>query len=447
MNEKPLVLRFSLLSILVAALTYLGRHTEIDDALIYARYIQNALVGKGLVFNAGEHVNALTSPLFAYLLLGTSWLLKGQVLLATTILSGLFLFLAAALAERLCPFSGFLVASTSYFYTLMGMESSLYLFMLVLVVSLYAEHKDDWLPLASILLILTRFEGVGMALLIAIALIGAGRIPRWPSFIPAFSTIGLYLFLNKHWYETAIPNSAMSKIGQGRSGFWGSWPKAFLGGGRQLLPDFLPIFYIVLLVAFGVFLGFKRGWHKPVDRILAGFCILTFAFYFVLNIPGYRWYFAPIVFIAMILASQSIPKHVAYQRASVAVVVLASVTSAHTLYRLSYDPHGGYYGLAEWINQNTTPASRIEASEIGIIGWSCPNRYLIDIIGLTTPKNAVHVAHGDDHSWLAEDKPDYIIVHDMPWRWENIAKHDPDYAPVGVHFGTAYVLGRRTNNQ
>ena len=38
---------------------------ELDDALIYARYIDNFTKGNGLVFNPGIKVNGLTSPLFA----------------------------------------------------------------------------------------------------------------------------------------------------------------------------------------------------------------------------------------------------------------------------------------------------------------------------------------------------------------------------------------------
>ena len=45
---------------LVPALCYVSRHYQLDDALIYARYIRHALQGQGLVFNAGESVNART---------------------------------------------------------------------------------------------------------------------------------------------------------------------------------------------------------------------------------------------------------------------------------------------------------------------------------------------------------------------------------------------------
>jgi len=78
----PTRIKIPLLCLIVALLTYASRHFMIDDALIMARYVQNAVNGNGLVFNRGEYVNALTSPLFSYVLVGVSWLLQGNVLLA-----------------------------------------------------------------------------------------------------------------------------------------------------------------------------------------------------------------------------------------------------------------------------------------------------------------------------------------------------------------------------
>jgi hypothetical protein len=48
---------------LFVTLTFLARHNRLDDALIYARYLSHAYHGRGLVFNDGEHINALTSIL------------------------------------------------------------------------------------------------------------------------------------------------------------------------------------------------------------------------------------------------------------------------------------------------------------------------------------------------------------------------------------------------
>src|SRR3978361_1210781 len=91
-------LRIALVALLTVVLGYVFRSQQLDDALIYAKYIRNALLGQGLVFNPGEHVNALTSPLYAYAVLAGAWVAHGHVLVATAGLSGVFLFVGGGVA-------------------------------------------------------------------------------------------------------------------------------------------------------------------------------------------------------------------------------------------------------------------------------------------------------------------------------------------------------------
>jgi len=157
----------ALLFLIILFLSFLARHSRIDDSFIYARYIANALSGRGLVFNAGEHVNALTSPLYSYILLLLSWMTRGNVLLAQSIISFLGMFGTAYLAERKFPYSGFVLATTAYFYSFLGMETTLFTFFIMLAMTLYIEKRYSWLPLALILLCLTRFEGGALLVVVA----------------------------------------------------------------------------------------------------------------------------------------------------------------------------------------------------------------------------------------------------------------------------------------
>jgi arabinofuranosyltransferase len=140
----------SCICVITVFLSYAERHFQVDDALIYARYVRNALQGHGLVYNAGERINALTSPFFSILLLGLSWLLHGRLLLAETLLSAGFLIAACILAENLAPWSGVLIASTSYFYFCFGMETTLFLFLIVLTFLLYSKGRLDAVPTLAI---------------------------------------------------------------------------------------------------------------------------------------------------------------------------------------------------------------------------------------------------------------------------------------------------------
>ena len=440
-------------AVLVALLGFLSRHALIDDALIYARYVRNAIDGLGLVFNAGEHVNALTSPLYSYLVLCFAKLAGGHVLEVSATLSAIALFGACFLAEMLVPFAGLLIASTAYFYSLVGMETALFLCMLLLPVVLLEHGRENWLPTAGLLLVLTRFEGAALLVGLAWELKRRHRWPALRAYVPAAMIAALYLALNHHWYGSFLPASASAKFGQGRSGFWGRWPFAFFDTAYQLKPEFLPTLYVVILVLVLLIPGMARLRHTALLRISLPFLVILLGFYLLFNIPGYKWYYAPFICFAMVYACAMIPGQ-GRLRWLVLSVVLLSAWSAER----RFAPHrpavaaspaannDGYPGIAHWLEANAAPGARVEAAEIGMLGWDCPHCDVQDILGLTSPKNAEHIAHRDVSSWLAEDRPQYIVLHVQPWSFEAIARNDPGYTRVPVDFGSVvYLVQRRAS--
>ncbi len=139
-------------------LSWFGRYLVVDDALIYARYIRSALQGQGLVFNVGDHVNALTSPLYCYVLLALSKLLSGQVLLVSKAITVGSLLAACFMAEAFAPYAGVLIAATAYFYSAPGLEMTFLVAMLALATLVYRSGRSNLLPVICVLLTLTRFE-------------------------------------------------------------------------------------------------------------------------------------------------------------------------------------------------------------------------------------------------------------------------------------------------
>jgi len=444
-------LRILAIALLVSILCFFARHDQIDDALIYARYIANALHGLGLVFNVGEHINALTSPLYSYLVLSTAKIIGGQVILATVLVSGIFFFLACSLAESLVPFAGLLLASTGYFYSLVGMESSTFLCMLLLTIFLVERERYNWLPTIAILLLLTRFESGALLLPVAAELYRRNRWPSAASFLPAGLIALLYLALNRYWYGAFFPASAGAKLGQGRSGYWGHWPFAFFHTAYQLKPEFIHTVYILILVALLAIPGilrFAKTASSAFNRLVLPFLGILLAFYVLFNIPGYKWYYAPFICFAMIYACAALPRTNLWRWAIVPLLLLSTLSAAHRFRSLPPpSPTQNYTGIANWLLANTPPTARVEAGEIGTLGFYCQRCYLMDILGLTLPKNAEHIAHKDSHSWLAEDHPDYVVVHQGDWGFENVVKRSPDYERVPVDFGSIVYLIRRKNSQ
>ena len=448
---RDLPIRLALTALFVGILSYLSRSALIDDALIYARYIANALHGRGLVFNPGEHINALTSPLYSYLVLAAARLTGGHVLAASAVVSGVSLFAACALAETLVPFAGLLLASTGYFYSLVGMESALFLFMLLLTLVCLRRERESWLPTVGLLLVLTRFEGGAMLLPVAWELSRRRRWPSWRAYAPPAVLTLAYLALNHHWYGTFLPASASAKFGQGKSGYWGRWPFAFFDTAYQLKPEFLPTLYVVLGVVVLLIPGMLKLRRSVVLWVSLPFLGILLCFYLLFNIPGYKWYYAPFLCFAMLYACAALPAAGWWRWAAVPVILLSAWSAEQRF--APHKPRGsasqevrpdGYPGIAKWLQANAAGHPRVEAAEIGMLGWYCPHCDVQDILGLTSPKNAGHIAHHDLRSWLAEDHPDYVVMHRGRWIFEDVARDDPSYAPVPVDFGpVVYLLQRR----
>ncbi|MEO6909492.1 MAG: hypothetical protein ABI158_01030 [Edaphobacter sp.] len=447
-GSGKLRLRVLFIALIVALLSYSAGHSKIDDSYIYARYVANALAGHGLVFNIGDHVNALTSPLYAYLLLLVSWLLRGNVLLATVVLSGTFLFLTSIMAERLVAFSGLFIASSAYFYFLVGMETSLFLFMILVVIVLFEQRRLNWLPLACALLILSRFEGGALIVFVAWQCYRRRAWPNWMAFVPAILAAICYLLLNHHYYGAYLPSSATAKLGQGFSGYWGRWPTAFLGHFTMAELPFQKTKYVMYLVAVFSITGIAQTFRSSFSRLVLPFCGALLTFYILLNLSGlYFWYFAPFILFAILYACHAIPDNrVAWITAST-LLVLAVLTNTSFL-RLGWpeqDRYAGYEDAGNWLAQNTPNNARVEVAEIGLSGWYS-NRQIIDVIGLITPKNSVHIEHHDLVSWLAEDRPDYVLVHQPSWIWERVATKSPNYVLLPMRFtGGLVILERKSD--
>ena len=437
--------RAAVLLALVALFTSLSRHAFIDDALIYARYVRNALAGQGLVFNPGEHINALTSPFFSYLVLGGAALAHGHVLGITSVVSGASLFATCLLAESMIPFAGLLLACTGYFYSLVGMESSTFLCMLLLNIWLLERNRYNLLPVSALLLLLTRFEGGALLMALGVVLYRRRRWPSFHAYLPALLLVAVYLALNHHWYGSFLPASANAKIGQGRSELWGRWPLSFYKTAYQLKPEFLPTLFVVILVTVLAPFGVYKLRQTSIPHLLLPFLILLLGFYTLCNIPGYKWYYAPFIASAMLFACAALPpKPVIAFAATVVLAYSARAAFHHYAPTRASSPTEGYPAISAWLEANARPGVRLESAEIGTLGWDCPHCQVLGILGLTLPKNADHIAHRDLRSWLNEDRPEYIVVHFSPWSFEDVAKQSPDYEPVPVSFGpSAFLLHRK----
>jgi arabinofuranosyltransferase len=304
---------FYLPLVIIVFLSYLNRHFYFDDVLIYARYVENFLNGHGLVYNIGERFNGLTSPLFTYLSIIWSYF-TNNVILSMNILSGLsFLFaiyfLQKLLLEYLNSFIVFLLSiliiSNKYFYFVFGMETHLFLLLVISTIWFFIKNDNKWLIISGALLILTRSEGVFLILTILIFhFVEKREFPKFHYFlIPIFMLLAHFSF-NFFYYGEFLPHTGMAKMYQGMSGLWGIEKPLMFWGGKIILDMAYNnnVFFASIIISLAIF-GFMLFVKSLFSYISITFLSFLFLFYSLLNVPNYHWYYAPFVLFSYVFAA------------------------------------------------------------------------------------------------------------------------------------------------
>ena len=439
---------------------YVWQDFQLDDALIYLRYIKNFQEGYGLVYNPGERFNGLTSPFFTFLmLLGSFWVNNLQWL--TVVCSVCFLVITGYLAAKLLTRSRFgqlltilSIVGFGYFYSTIGMETPLFLLLIVLSLYLY-KINSDYVVISLALLVITRSEGIFLAIPIGIDyLIRHQRLPKFSLLIIGLGLFAAPWILNKWYYGDFLAVTGSAKIGQGKSGFWGyGWIFfqaehlfGFFSGKR---------FIASALVGFAA-LGALVQYKNRLAWIALIFNGLLLGFYGFLNIPSYHWYYAPFFLFILIFACVAIEwlmlkiwrSHwIALRGFSVLALVL--LLGFYFKYTMPWErgfTHQAYIQIGQWLNANTPKNASVALVEVGTVGWYA-DRHIIDILGLTNPYNAGYIAKGDADSWPIHYQPDYILIHQPLWIHETVVKYLEEvgaYAPVAQFEFPGYALLQKT---
>jgi hypothetical protein len=155
---------------LAVVLRFLPGARTIDDAFITFRYARNILAGNGFVYNPGEHVLGTTTPFYTILLTGTGAFLGGtqapfpQIALALNALADgltavMLLDLGRRLSSKLAGAAAGLawaVAPFSVTFAIGGLETSVYVALLVGIAWAYLDKRRKLAALLGVLALLTR---------------------------------------------------------------------------------------------------------------------------------------------------------------------------------------------------------------------------------------------------------------------------------------------------
>ncbi|MEM8962325.1 MAG: hypothetical protein AAGD38_12655 [Acidobacteriota bacterium] len=375
------------LTFLVLALQGIARHLRFEDALIVLRYARNLVMGDGFVFNPGERVLGVTTPL--YTLISTVYVaVAGNAapilqnlagFAALTVQALLIGRLASRLSDGKTPsesnlmglatgaLAGALVLGNynlNYLYA--GMEVHLFV---VLVLFAWertfatvraAEPRGDTDPRerkhAAILIgvvlglaFLTRYDAALAALLIGVSLWVAWRRPPWRLTTTFFVVVSPWLLFANLYFGGFLPAPLAAKHGYHELGGYLFRVLLFQRTSFESLAGAFgaptawrePIAYVVALIILAgvVRLGLRKGsgWLTPERLAVWLFLLypaLHVAVYAVIGSdPGFTWHYylvTPILWLLFAIGLRAILESlakVAPRRAwlPTAVILVATV--------------------------------------------------------------------------------------------------------------------------
>jgi len=422
-------------------LAWVNRNYQLDDALIYLRYIRNFLNGEGLVYNLGAYFNGLTSPLYSYLIilagvlvnnLQTANILSAAIFHASALIIFTEVFFIQQSLTIRCLFI-FLAGTFPYFFLVYGMETPLFMLMIGLCVYCYRKEQYFWLGVFSGFLILTRVEGVFLVVVLLVGyLLRHRRLPTYKYFIVPLCLVSANLIFNRLYYGAYLPATGSAKIWQGQSGLWGEgWLFLQVGYlfGWVFSSSYLYLFTVTILSLLGFINSIWIPGNREIHCIAAAFLVGYSCFFIFLNIPNYHWYYAPYFMFALVYCTEGIlflanrlsrilrDRWLWAARSSIVLLVATLIywgSSVAGINRSSFTP---YKNIGIWLSQNTEKDAKVALVEIGTIGWYS-HRYIVDILGLVNPLNARFIGEKKFEEWLNHYSPDYILIHDPPWPHE-----------------------------
>jgi hypothetical protein len=417
--------------VIVCFFSYLNRNFQLDDAFIYLRYVRNFQDGNGLVYNPGERFNGLTSPLYSYFLIFASYFTHNYQFVSIAV-SGFFLYLTSIVssclittkkAERIL--SSVLITCLRYFYGTFGLETTLFLFLIVVSLYLY-KIGSDYFVLSLALLMVTRPEGVFLSVvLLTFYFVEQKRMPQPSVIIFSALVFCIPFMVNYLFYGHLISGTGNAKMGQGRTGIWGGrW--AFLIGLMYKCIFWRPIYLIFLapLVTYGFYISRKQ--MVTIRSVI--FLLILLLFYLLFNLPNYPWYYAPFILFATLFLSVAIVRIASIlfsarrYGACFAFCAIASFILVKSAVNFRSDQdYQAYTSIGKWLKNNTPDSANVAMVEIGTIGWHS-DRKIIDILGLVNPHNADYIGEKKFCNWLFDYQPDFILIHEPVWPQEVSSK-------------------------
>jgi hypothetical protein len=399
-----------------------------DDAYITLRYARNLIEGNGFVFNPGEWILGITTPLWG-LIGAVLHLLPFQIEYSVGFLSllteiGTLYLTLRVLDKAMQPvaancFAIFFIASGVLTRIgVSGMESSLFLLMSVFAIKSYSEGRTFRAVLVASATYFVRPE--------AVLLVGA--MVLWPliaqrnvklAFRHALTSAAFvtpFLLLLYQAYGTFIPQSVLAKS---TIEPWTLW--MVIKG--LMLSD--PLCFVLL--PFTIY-GAVQAWKSGTYSRMWVLWIVPFALsYLISRPPIYKWYGEPVHYAEMLFSAIAIQQLVQHREkikswilnpqlivATCALIVLGW-GGVLAVEGRSGGQRNMYYGFRDYFAEHPIVGDTLLCGDIGAVGYYS-RAHIIDPYGLVTPEALAFDSIPAD---LWHYKPKYFVSYENNWMIEH----------------------------
>lgn len=419
----------------------------IDDSYITYRYARNIIAGNGFTFNPGEHVLGTTTPLYTLTLTAVGSVFGGEFApfpmiswILNAILDGIACLILYRLGiliatERVGIFSALIwaIAPFSVTFAIGGLETSLFILLLILSVYYYLTDQPIIYWLCAFFIILTRPDSLILILpLVFFILILKSKhifLRIFPIIIGSIPFVAWIIF-SYSYFGSPIPNSLLAKS------VAYSLPDnaAFIRLLQHYLTPFneqytfppgLLYFGLLTLPAMYIIgsLAIIRKDHSSIPLVI--YPILYFLIFSIANPLIFRWYLTPPLplYILTLLTGLEIIlsrffkylsgrlsqiyerknkpiwiKHETILNNAITLILILPFVFTGKAWVFSHD-HGISTPAPEmaWVKleeiyqkasvdllENTTPEDLIAAGDVGVLGYFT-GRDILDTVGLNSP--------------------------------------------------------------
>ncbi len=437
----------------------------IDDAFITFRYARNLVSGIGFVFNPGQPVLGTTTPLYTVLLATLAGITRSTnypwlALLVNALADAATCVFLAALGEKLtgrrsvglCTALLWAIAPMSVTFAIGGMETSVFILLLVATAYFYVIGRTRWAAVAGGLLVLTRPDGVLLVAPLMIDLLARRLRARQFPTAEALLFLGVVLpwvAFATIFFGSPIPHSILAKTlayrvapVDGLINLLQHYGTPFFED--QFLGRFWPLAGFILYLALSLIGGVNILRRDTRVWPLVLFPWLYFAAYAAAGILIFRWYLAPPLpfYFLLILAgfAQLLGDLTARARGwlqtrrldplllPVGVFVFFSICAwtprpdhgpNEPAPQMAWHQLELYYAqVGSALAPRLTAGSVVAAGDVGALGYYS-NARILDTVGLMSPEATVYypldrslytISYAIPPLLILNQKPDFVVL-------------------------------------